>query len=71
MKIIGSVWFTAVNSIGIVLGEDELTKERKAYIEVASGLNEKADAEHIAKHGAIFPAEIAKQLVCGLGKVIV
>jgi hypothetical protein len=37
--------------IGMVLGEDELTKERKGYIGLGRGVDEEADKTFIAQHG--------------------
>lgn len=55
MNIIQAIWFTEMGSmrpIGIVLGVDNITGERKAFIGTASGDDEGADAERIAAGGA-------------------
>lgn len=63
MKILKSVWFTSGrHCIGIVMGQDKVTKEEKAYIGVGEGENQEVDEEFIATHGAKFPPEIARQL---------
>ena len=51
MKTIDATWFTTLNgTIGIVVAENEVTGERKAYIGIASGLCEKVDTEHIKQY---------------------
>ncbi|GAJ07330.1 unnamed protein product [marine sediment metagenome] len=53
MKEIKTFWFTNVTGvIGLFVGEDEVTGERKAYIGVASGRNEQADTEYVKTHGS-------------------
>lgn len=53
MKITSSHWFNGMfGTIGIVVGEDERTQQRKAYMGPAPGYNEDLDAQHIAKIGA-------------------
>ena len=55
MKILSSIWFTSMGSlrpVGIVIGKDEITKEKKAYIGTGMGLNEKDDEKMIAAKGA-------------------
>jgi len=52
MKVIDTIWFTGMNGcVGIVIGEDENTGERKAFIGTANGRNENADAEAITAWG--------------------
>ncbi len=64
MKILKANWFTPMGNtlIGIVYGEDEVTKEKKAYIGIGNGYDEKEDSEHIAETGAKFPADVAEKL---------
>lgn len=53
MKNTHDYWFSGlVPLVGIVVGEDEITGEGKAYIGVAAGLDQVADAKHIAQRGA-------------------
>lgn len=56
MKIINSIWFTQMGReyllIGIVVGRDEITKQKKLYIGVSCGLDQKADEKYIAETGA-------------------
>ena len=48
MKVIETLWFTNKHGcIGIVVAEEDVTGERKAYIGPASGTDEKADTEQI------------------------
>jgi hypothetical protein len=65
MKITDSIWFTSfglIGCVGIVMGEDETTGQRKAYIGVAYGINESLDELIVAGIGAKFPAEIAERI---------
>ena len=68
MKIVGKTWFTEMGStrpIGVVIIETEIGQsvfERKAYIGTAFGVNEMADARHIAERGAKFPVDMAEKL---------
>lgn|GEM_PF-2466512 len=67
MKTIDSFWFTnsttvalgppPFGTVGIVVGEDEHTGERKVYIGTAQGFEQKADEEHILEWGTEFKAE--------------
>ncbi len=42
MKVIETLWFTNINGvIGIVIIEEDVTGDRKAYIGPASGTDEK------------------------------
>lgn len=66
MKIIGVKWFSSLTgSFGVVLGEDEVTKKKKAYIGTCGSgcLTEEDDIQRIKEKGAKFPAEIAEQLI--------
>lgn len=60
MKITETLWFTGANSlVGIVLGEDGITGERKAYIGAHYGRDEASDSKLIAEYGArITPAQV-------------
>jgi len=58
----GYTWYTMSTSIiGIIVTNNGF--EDRAYIGVGKGLDEIEDAENIAKWGAKFPVEIAKQLI--------
>lgn len=55
MKIIDVIWFTQMGSlapIGIVIGENEVTNERMAYIGSGFGNDERTDEKHIMDTGA-------------------
>ena len=61
-KVIDKMWFTTgVASIGIVVTENNIG-EHKAYIGLSEGLNEDADAEHIADHGSKIELSMIKKL---------
>jgi len=65
MKIIDSVWITSlslIGCIGIVIGEDEETGKRKAYVGLGYGLSEQANAEKIARDGGKLTAEMAARI---------
>ena len=47
MKQLDTIWFSGLETIGIVIGEDEITGERKAYIGTGKGYSEEADIQHI------------------------
>lgn len=68
MKILTATWFTGsgMKLIGVVIGIDEITNERKAYVGTASGLDEGLDAQHIASHGAKLHLVIAESIVRAL-----
>ncbi len=64
MKIIDTLWFTGTTGVvGIVVGDDETTGKRKGFIGLASGIDEKADTDHIVSWGNPFTLDAAKQLV--------
>lgn len=52
MKILDSIWFSSRGGYcGLVVGEDELTGEKMAYIGVVSGSNEGMDTQEVAQWG--------------------
>lgn len=57
-------WFTdSAGSFGIVVGEDEITKERKAYIAPCHGMNESEDIDWIKSNGAkVIPKQLENVL---------
>ena len=61
MEIIDYTWFTASQTVGVVLVKDPYDGY-KAYIGVAKGGNELDDVTHITKWGNSFPIEAAKKL---------
>lgn len=71
MKIFNAIWFTEMGSlrpIGIVIGEDEMTGERRAYIGVGNGEDEERDSKSIAGTGAKFGIEMAQMIVNALDR---
>ena len=70
MKIEKSYWATAplfgtsvYVCIGVVLGVDEVTGQRKGYIGITSGDNEKSDEEFIAQYGQKVSPVIVKGIL--------
>lgn len=57
MKITNAIWVNTLDDnftgqlIGIVMGEDEHTSEKKAYIGIGDGADEAADVHFINKNG--------------------
>lgn len=71
MKNVQSFWFNSmglIGCVGIVLGEDEVTGQRKAYIGVGLGINELFDERIVAESGAKFPAEMAERIAIWLNE---
>jgi len=63
MKIIDDIWFTGFRGIvGIVIGEDDATHERKAYIGVGSGIDLWKDVKTIAENGCKLTPEVAMKI---------
>lgn len=65
MKITDSIWFTplaSIGQIGIVIGEDETTGQRKAYIGVGHGVSDERDEQLVAQYGSKFPAVLARRI---------
>lgn len=56
MNIIDTLWFTTAKgeTIGIVLGHDEISDEPKAYIGVDDGIDPEVDTKTIASLGGKF-----------------
>ena len=62
MKVTNRVWFSELGKtdcIGIIIGIDEHTGEKKAYIGTGNGVSEEADVLRIASNGAKFTRDIA------------
>lgn len=52
MKVIDALWFTNQRgTCGLVVGEDEKTGARKAFIGVVYGFDEKTDAQDVLETG--------------------
>ncbi len=64
MKIIETIWFSGTHGeYGIVLGEDVITGERKAYLGVHHGSDEAGDQRMIAEGGAKLTRQMAERLL--------
>jgi len=71
MKIICSIWFTGFGifgCIGIVLGEDEITGQRKAYIGNGLNLGELLDEQRIVATGSKLPVDMVERIAAWLNK---
>ena len=68
MKLIHVVWFTREKCFGIAVGEDEITKERKAYIGIVPGIRAEVDAKNILENGARVYAPMLEEIVMMLRK---
>ena len=64
-KIIESLWFTGVSTIGIVVTENDVGK-RKAYIGLGFGDDPKADEQRIASDGVPVEAWYIEKLLCSM-----
>ena len=63
MKVIETLWFTNLKGcIGIVVVEEDVTGDRKAYIGVVDGLNEQTDREALLAWGNKFFIDTALRL---------
>lgn len=52
MKVIDSMWFNTIQgAFGFVIGENEMTGERKLYAGVCSGQDQSADEQTILSWG--------------------
>ncbi len=63
MKIIDDIWFTGFQGIvGILIGEDDVTHERKAYVGIVSGKGLWKDVNAIAENGCPLTPEVAMKI---------
>ena len=63
MKVIDTLWFTNnKGTVGIVILEEDITGDRKAYIGVVPGGDEKADTEAIIDWGNPFSLNTAQRI---------
>jgi hypothetical protein len=59
MKMIETYWFSSGTGLcGIVIGQDEFTGEKKAYIGIGEGKNEGLDARYVLELGSPVSAEV-------------
>lgn len=65
MKILADYWFIDMRggTMGIVVGEDECTGERKAYIGVGAGYNQETDRHFISEYGQKLPISFIEELL--------
>ncbi len=71
MKIEKTVWFSGFNTpgtIGIVMGVDEVTGKKKAYMGFGSGFNEKYDEKVIALDGCPVNVAVLQEAIDYLKK---
>lgn len=67
MKIIDDIWFYHSGAtFGVIIGENEATRERRAYIGVVPGHDIKADTQSILKHGYKITPRIIERIQHGL-----
>lgn len=64
MKILKATWFTTANGelVGIVMGTDDVTGERKAYVGIGDGANEATDMQRIAETGGKLTPSVAQEV---------
>jgi len=65
-KVVHHVWFGG--TIGIVIVEDEYTKERRGYIGMGYGDDADADIKHIKERGSVVTLSMLKDVVKELEK---
>ncbi len=69
MKILATIWFTGrYGHCGIVLVEDILTGDRKAYLGVHTGTDEERDRDLIAYGGVELTAGVLERVLRHLKK---
>ena len=67
MKVIDTIWFSDLDGpVGIVIVEDFVTQQRRAYIGRAGGLSHDADAQRILASGSRFHFATAMQIAHAL-----
>jgi len=63
MKVIDSLWFTNMKgTVGIVILEEDVTGDRKAYIGMVEGLDEQTDREALLAWGNPFSLDTAQRI---------
>jgi hypothetical protein len=63
MKIEHTYWFSpGTGHIGVVIGEDTFTREKKAYIGVVAGFDQEADTKTVAELGARLSREVLLEM---------
>jgi hypothetical protein len=60
-------WFTSMKGlIGIVVAQDTITNEKKAYVSAADGYNEETDIQSILSGGAKVYVEQLERIISQL-----
>ena len=63
MKFVDDIWFESVlGTVGVIVGEDNVTHQRKAYIGIGSGTDLWKDIQTIAENGCPLTPEIASRI---------
>lgn len=71
MKHIETLWFTNIKGcVGLAIIEEDRTGDRKGYIGVVSGRDEKADTEDLLAWGTKFTLSTAQDIVQKLTKEV-
>lgn len=64
MKVVDSMWFTSTSGCcGLVVGEDETTKERRLYVGISFGLSQEDDEEAILSWGSVVNIGMLEGLI--------
>lgn len=64
MKPIYKMWFSSLNGLcGLVVAEDDKTKERHAYFGVALGLDEDTDTNMVIETGTKIELDRLREVV--------
>lgn len=63
VELVSWCWFNGRDIVGVVLGYDTITKEKKAYIGSVDGHNERHDIFNIMCWGSKFDVECAEKLI--------
>ena len=70
MNLIDAIWFTTIaGTVGIVIGEDELTGKRQAYVGIGAGSDERADADYILEWGGRLDPKMVRRIRQGMASV--
>ena len=73
MKILRAFWFSGGSTVGIVVGQDEITGKRKAYMNLVPGFDEDRDTQLVATRGwPVVPAVLREilELLEGSGEEV-
>lgn len=63
VELVSWCWYNSREIVGIVIGFDTVTQEKKAYIGAAVGDNERHDIFNIMCWGAKFDLKCAEKLI--------